>query len=132
VAYGMTHTIEADLSSSLFVVTTEGEGSEKGVIAFLKDIIAHPEWRPGLNILLDHRRLTIDKIKEPGVKAVSMFFISISKQLGWGKLALVMNRDVDFGITRAWEIITADSVDMRIRVFRSYEEGRNWVLDPQA
>ena len=124
----MQHTIKADSTHNQFTVTTEGEGTVEGIIAFLKDIIAHSQCKPGVRILLDHRKLRVDKIKMSGVERVSSFFKAIGSKLGAGKLALVMQRDIDFGIARAWEILTADDVDIQIEVFRSIDEARAWLM----
>ncbi len=32
------------------------------------------------------------------------------------------NQDIDFGIARAWELVTEAHVDMRVGVFRSLED----------
>lgn len=125
----MQHILKIDPDLDLFIVETEGDGTVQGIIAFLDDIISHPSWRPGRFVLLDHRRLTLDKISHQGVEQVSDYFASISDDLGNGKIALVMNRDVDFGITRAWENMTMDRTSMRTHVCRSLEQARAWLLE---
>ena len=123
----MKHTLKVSADGLLFTVVTKGDGGVEGIIAFLNDIISHPKWKPGNHILLDHRRLNIDQISASGIEDVSIFFISISDKLGAGKIALVMNRDIDFGIARAWESITNLDVDIRIHVFRKLEEAIHWL-----
>ncbi len=110
-----------------FIVTTEGQGDVTGIVAFLDDLIADPQWRPGLHILLDHRRLDIATITTEGIEQVSHYFRKIGPRLGGGSIALVMHKDIDFGIARAWELVTEAHVDMRIGVFRSLEEARRWL-----
>jgi hypothetical protein len=123
----MKHSLNINEDESLFTVITEGEGDVKGIIAFLKDIISHPKWKPGKFILLDHRALRIDKITVSGIDEVSMFFKSIANELGNGKIALVMKRDIDFGIARAWEIVTDSHVDISINVFRDIDKAIDWL-----
>jgi len=108
-------------------VTTEGNGDVAGIVAFLKDIISHPQWQPGNLILLDHRALKIDRITTSGIEDVSVYFRTIAPQLGNGKIALVMNRKIDFGIARAWENITEQDVGIKIHVFRNYEKATSWL-----
>ena len=122
----MKHSLNINEDGSLFTIRTEGEGDVRGIIAFLKDIISHPKWKPGKFILLDHRELRIDKITMSGIDEVSIFFISIANKLGNGKVALVMGRDIDFGIARAWELVTDLDVDIRINVFRHIDEAIDW------
>jgi len=123
----MTHTLSVYAGKNLFVVKTDGAGDVGGIVAFLQDIVEHPEWRAGMSILLDHRKLNIHEITQSGVGIVSRFFQSISRQLGDGKLALVMSRDVDFGIARAWQTITADNAEMDIFVFRDFDRAVTWL-----
>ena len=123
----MKHTLEVSKNGLIFTVVTEGDGNVEGIIAFLEDIISHPQWKPGKRILLDHRELNIDEISAAGIEDVSFYFITISDKLGDGKIALVMNRDIDFGIARAWESITNLDVDIQIHVFRQLEEAINWL-----
>ena len=123
----MKHHLEVSEDGSLFTVKTEGEGDVEGIIAFLKDITSHPRWKPGNFILLDHRALKIDKITAIGIEDVSGYFKSISPELGEGKIALVMNREIDFGIARAWENVTDYDVDIKIHVFREIEKAISWL-----
>ena len=125
----MKHTLKVSKNGSLFTIKTEGGGNVEGIIAFLKDIISHPQWKPGNYILLDHRGLKIDAITVSGIEDVSAYFKSISDKLGNGKIALVMKRDIDFGIARAWENITAYDVDIKVYVFRELEKATRWLKE---
>ena len=123
----MKHALKVSDDGLIFTVVTEGKGDVEGIIAFLKDIISHPQWEPGKRILLDHRALEIDDISASGVEDVAFYFVSISDKLGDGKIALVMNRDIDFGIARAWESITNLDVDITIHVYRKLDDAIYWL-----
>ncbi|MDA3797970.1 MAG: hypothetical protein PF692_02705 [Kiritimatiellae bacterium] len=123
----MKHTIKVSENGTFFTIVTEGDGDFDGIISFLKDLVSHPQWKPGNKILLDHRALKLDNIKTSGVVAVSEYFKSISAELGKGKIALIMRRDVDFGIARAWEMITEYYVDINIYVFHEFDEAIAWL-----
>ena len=125
----MQHMIQIGQDGTVVTVKTHGDGSPEGIIAFLEDLISHPEWKKGKNVLLDHRELSIDSITAEGIERVAGFFVSIADQLGDGKLALVMNRDIDFGIARAWELVTATEVDMHIRVFKRIDDAKRWLKE---
>jgi hypothetical protein len=125
----MKHTLKVSEDGSFFSVTTQGDGDVEGIIAFLKDIISHPQWKPGNRILLDHRELKINAISVSGIEDVSEYFKSISDKLGNGRIALVMKRDIDFGIARAWENITEYYVDIKVYVFRELEEAVSWLKE---
>jgi hypothetical protein len=121
------HELTVENNGSRFVVTTHGEASVSGILAFLDDLVSHPQWKPGSQILLDHSDLDLGRIAQNGIGQVSQYFIKIAPQLGAGKIALIMNREIDYGIARAWELMTADDVDISIFVFRSVEDARKWL-----
>ena len=123
----MEHTITFDSNNGQFNIKTRGDGDVTSVVAFFKNIITHPEWKPGLNILMDHRELKIDTLEMAGIQSISRRFKKIGPKLGDGKLALVMKRDIDFGLARTWEILTAEAVDIAIEVFRSMDEASRWL-----
>lgn len=126
----MRHTITRAADGKCFTITTAGQGDVAGIVAFLDDLVADPQWRPGLQILLDHRRLDIASITAEGIERVSQHFRKIGPRLGNGYIALVMHKDIDFGIARAWELVTEAHVDMHIGVFRSLEEACRWLPYP--
>jgi hypothetical protein len=92
----------------------------------LQEIISHPLWVAGNKILLDHRALKIDRIDTTGVAMVSVFYKIIVPKLGNGKMALDMNRDIDFGLVRAWENMKDFDVGIKINVLRSIKEAKYW------
>ena len=121
------HTVAIENGGGRVIVTTHGEASVQGILAFLDDIVSHPAWKPGRQILLDHRDLDLKKIPQDGISKVSQYFVKLKPKLGAGKIALVMNRDIDYGIARAWELMTADDVDISIFVFRSIKDAVRWL-----
>ena len=80
-------------------------------------------------ILMDHRQLNLDKLTMADIDVMSHHFIKLDDRLGGGKCALVTNRDVDFGIARAWELMTGDQVAMQLYVFRSMEKAHAWLSE---
>jgi hypothetical protein len=123
----MKHTITVNAKHNQFIVITQGDGHVDDFISFFKELINHPQWRTGSSILMDHRDLHIDGIAMKGIERISHFFKGIGPKLGDGKLAMVMQREIDFGLARAWEILTADDVDIQIEIFRSYEDACHWL-----
>lgn len=121
----MEHALAVE-SDGRFIVSTMGRGSAEGIIAFLEAIVSHPSWQPGNHILLDHRKLNIADITVEAIDRVLHHFQKIAHRLGNGKIALVMKKDIDFGIARAWEFTTNEHVDMQIGVYRSLDEARMW------
>jgi hypothetical protein len=43
-------------------------------------------------------------------------------------VAVVAETDLTYGLSRMWEIM-CDEIDWEIRIFRSTEEARNWIME---
>lgn len=123
----MRHSIEHDPEKRCFFVTLEGETAAEGILAAVEDLVNHPRWRPGYHALFDNRKLCGAGVPNDGVEKISYRFISLKERLGNGRCALVMGTEIDFGLGRAWEMITEDEVDMSIQIFREIGNALAWI-----
>lgn len=121
----MDHVIKS--SDGLFTVIAEGMADVQGVISFINGIVDHPEWKPGNKIFIDCRKMMTNELSQSELQFISDHFLSVEKRLGNGKLALLMNREIDFGKARAWENITEDSVKIKTNVFLNVENAKSWL-----
>ena len=92
----------------------------------IEAIVQSKEFPPDIRTLWDLRGL--------GFKAIDRNFeehlISISEQFperGSAKVALIVQSDLGFGMTRMFEIL-AEKLGYQTMVFRSYTEGEKWLL----
>jgi hypothetical protein len=64
----MRHEITFDKNEPFVTIRTLGELSAEGHLLFLKELITRPEWRAGMNALVDHRAASLAAIT-PGKTA---------------------------------------------------------------
>ena len=113
----------------IFEVTTSGDATVQGYKDFAKAVLEHEKWKPGGLALLNHTALntgtlTINEVEE---------IVNISKQnsehIGEAKLAILASRDLDYGMTRMWQIL----IEMRgtwhatEKLFRDRDEAFEWL-----
>ena len=53
---------------------------------------------------------------------------SMGESMGSGNCALVMSKELDYGLARMWQMMTEEHVEMEIDVFMSIDEAKDWVL----
>ncbi len=110
-----------------FIVTTSGDTSPDDVENSLCQIFQRKEWCPGTNILYDNRQENLDQLSNNDVKVISQKFTQFNEKLINSKVALVMPKDLAFGIARMWEANTEYSASFATCVFRSIDEAYKWI-----
>ena len=91
------------------------------------DLYRHPQWSPGTSILFDHRNLDTAGLIADDIHAISDIVKNAADQLGNGRCAVVVGRTVDYGLARMWEIMTQNGVSLKIGIFYSMDEARQWI-----
>ena len=91
------------------------------------ELVDHPDWTPGTDMLFDFRQLDMSHLQMSDVRESSLFVRTLSERFGKGRLACVMGTTVDYGLARAWELMTENDVSLQIKIFRSADEAWAWV-----
>ena len=115
--------------NAIFEVTTSGDAILQGYYDFTKAIIEHKEWKPGGLILLNHTELNTGPLTIDNVQAISDISVKYSEQLGTAKVAIVVDRDLDYGMTRMWQGMVerhTTSFDS-VKIFRNRDEALAWL-----
>jgi len=109
-------------------VTSEGVFSIEEHPKCFRKLFSTAFWKPGLNLLFDHRHFDFGIINLEIMRAVSIHFLQVSEQLGAGRLALLMKSAHDFGIGRQFEMITEGKSRRDICIFREEPEAIRWII----
>ena len=123
----MDHRVELSDDGLMLIVIAEGNANVHGIISFINVIVDHPEWKKGNNILVDCRKLTTNDLSQSKLQFISDHFRSVEKRLGDGKIALLMQREIDFGKARSWETMTEHAVKIQTNVFLDIERVKSWL-----
>lgn len=123
----MRWTIEEGRDGAWWRVTTSGTFSTDGHVKMVSDIVSQPEWRPGTNILFDHRAL------DWGDADFDMMFRAVQthrafeEQIGDGKAAILMGSAISFANARQFELLLGDQTAARLHVTRDEAEAIGWL-----
>jgi len=123
----MLHEIQIDADRTTVTIRASGQASVEGFDAYLKELLAHPRWLPGMRALVDLRNLDASHLTKDQVKQISDLHVPIGDRLGGGPCAIVVSDPLHFGLARMWEAYSDRRVPLRVRVFDSMDEAREWL-----
>ena len=83
-----------------------------------------------MNFVSDYRESDFSTLSTLQVRAIAQSIIQLAPQIGDGRCAIVVSKNVDFGMARMWEAIVSESVAFRFRVFRSMDDAVEWIAAP--
>jgi|GEM_PF-5642623 len=90
-------------------------------------LVTHPEFRTNINQLFDNSCGEFDlSILE--LRKIAKDFQSLSDRLGKERrFAIVVSREVDYGMMRQYEVFFNVGPGVEVYVFRSLNEARQWI-----
>lgn len=121
---GITHHIDVDLG--VIFAKVDGEHADVGMDWRGGAILADPDYRPGMNGLMDMSGVTKISATTEGLRALAGEARRLHPPL-WGKrLAIVVSDEVGFGVGRQYQAMRMES-PYEIRVFRSVVDAQEWL-----
>ena len=123
----MEWTVEREREAGFVRVVTSGEFTVDGHRGMIEDIITRPFWRPGTDVLFDHRQLDMSRANFRAMEQASESHMHNGDRIGDGKAAIVVRSQVDYGSARQFEMLTENHVNARLRVFMDAGEAERWI-----
>jgi len=121
----MEYTINTD--DHLFLIKLSGRFELRDLESCYKDMLAHDRWKTGTNVLWDATECTFEHLGTKDVRLIGEMTVKYKEKRGNGKAAWVVSRDVDYGISRMFELLNKGKVVFDFHVFKSIEEARVWI-----
>jgi hypothetical protein len=126
----MPFTYVIDREAKLVSVTVSGEVTPEEALDTFNEIVSHPDFCPGMNVLSDHRQMqTIMPTRFVGTLISRIR--SVREQLAGAKWAMVETSPAGYGMARMASGL-AGFLDVDIQVFRTVEEARIWLVGSGA
>lgn len=93
----------------------------------IEDIVSRPGWRPGTDVLFDHRGLSFGDADLRAMYQASGNHLQNDARIGSGKAAILMRSLSDYGRGRQFELLTADRASATLAVFLDEAEALDWL-----
>jgi hypothetical protein len=120
-------TTHTDEPSGTTVITATGDLTFAEVHAALEERYRNPDFRPDQNVLWNLQDAALSAISTDEIQQVAGLVRKHWGIAGKPKAALVVGREVDFGLARMYELQMASESPGEIRVFRDLEEAWSWM-----
>lgn len=124
----MSWTVEYVKDKRFVKVVIRGIYNLEDHMRMLKDVAAHESWKPGMNLLIDDRKLdfqstSLEELREAGRRRVEL-----DPLIGGGKTAVLVDSLADFARVRQFQLITNGKVSTKIDIFKKEAEALTWLL----
>lgn len=123
----MEFTLAVDKGRRMAIIRSTGTAVVNDITSYQKMLIEHQDWEPGINILVDHTGLITTHLTFQEIQSISKSITAFAKDLGDGRLALVVRTMMGYGLARMWQILTSELSNLNIKIFRSIEHAEQWV-----
>lgn len=125
----MNWTIEHIAEDNYVKIAVEGIFSIEEHAGCFKKLFSSPFWKPGMNLLYDNRNFDFTQMNFDKVKSGSNNYQKMRRDLGEGKMALLMRTPLGFGVGRQFGLISEDKIGREICIFMDEKEAIDWLLD---
>ena len=120
-------TMEPPGAHDFAIVTTSGTFNVSDHLRMIEDIVGRPDWRPGTDVLFDHRNLSFDDANLRAMYEAATNHLRNDNRIGDGKAAVLMRSSNDYGRGRQFEMLTDGRISATLRVFLDRDEALEWL-----
>ena len=121
--------IAFDPGTDRVVVRMSGKLTFADVANAYRAMIDHAEFRPGMQALWRFEDVEGPALSSEEIRDVVSIQQETKSRRGPARVAIFVERDLDFGIVRVYEAL-AGSVPIDVRGFRDLDEATGWLDSP--
>lgn len=116
-----------DLETGIRMHTVTGQPQRNELFDMLRNLYSRPDFDPNRDVLWDMREADLTAFSTEDIQAIRDLAGRHWGAGGASRAALVVSTDVDFGLTRMYEMLMSASSTNEVRVFRDIDEAREWL-----
>lgn len=122
---GITTHIDDKFNLRIHQVT--GSTTLDDIVSTLKEIYSEPDFNSEMNVLWDLRGADLASFFTSNIQKLRDFVSAHWGTEGKSLAALIVSRDLEFGLSRMYEFFVESKTSNKVRVFRDYDEAFEWV-----
>jgi|GEM_PF-5927510 len=114
---------------NIIEIDTSGKANMSGLTDMHRSIVELCAREISANVLIDHSKLDLSQLSMAEVKNMSDITVFSKEIFKMRKCAHVVVKDIQFGLVRAWEIMTEiyGVIDLNMKVFKKRNEAIEWL-----
>ncbi len=117
------------LPGRVFRLVTHGSFSLECIREMLHELIAHPQWRPGRDLIADHRDLDFGLTSMTDLRIAARIHRRLDAHVGDGRIALLMGNTFSYSMGRFLQLISEAEVSAELKVFDDPAKAESWIRD---
>ena len=122
--------IQIDLIKNLAVIEIQGQPTILNICEIVEMLLSSPGHTDGMDEVWDFRNASLANFTSEDLTFLAPFLARHLDRLG-RRAALVVGRDLEYGIGQMWGAFAEEKAPRERRLFRSMEDAFQW-LTPQA
>ena len=127
----MEWTVELPGADGYAVVTTSGIFGVSDHVRMTEDIVTRPGWRPGMDVLFDHRALDFSAADLRAMYQAGDNHLRHDERIGDGRAAVLVRSLDDYGRGQQFALLTERRISATLRVVLDEAEARDWLATPR-
>jgi len=120
------HTV-VDKKTSVMIHTVTGKMTFEEIKSSYEAVLTHPDFKDDLNSIWDLRDADASKFDSQEVIRLARFFETQTKNRTKYKAAVIVSRDLEYGLSRKYQVAAAD-LPAKIGIFVNLEDAKKWVM----
>ena len=92
-------------------------------------LVGHEKWKPGNLILMDYSETNGAALSVTEIKYIAANYVRLRAEFGRARMAILVSRDVGYGLFRMWQVFVASKWDVVNQIFRSRDEAISWLKE---
>jgi hypothetical protein len=115
-----------DKKASVMIHTVTGKMTFEEIKSSYEAILSHPDFQENMNSIWDLRDADACKFDSIDIIKMARYFETKEKNRAKYKAAVVVSRDSEYGLSRKYQVATAD-LPAKVDIFINLEEAKRWV-----
>jgi len=115
-----------DKKASVMIHTVTGKMTFEEIKSSYEAILSHPDFQENMNSIWDLRDADASKFDSIDIIKMARYFETKEKNRAKYKAAIIVSRDSEYGLSRKYQVATAD-LPAKVDIFINLEEAKRWV-----
>lgn len=115
-----------DKKIGVMIRTVTGELTFEDIKSAFESSLSHPDFHKDMHVIWDLQNADASKIYQQDVIRIARYFESQLKKRVDYKAAIVVSRDLEYGLSRMYQVAVAD-LPAKIGIFKRLGDAKNWV-----
>ena len=113
---------------NIAVIRVAGTPTLEDIKDTVVELHEHQDHTPNMKELWDIREASLEKFNAPELESLA-YFLGNRMDRAANKVALVVGRDLEYGVARMWDVYASHPAPQDRQIFKDMDEAFNWLME---